>query len=272
MVSVEFRLRISLYALLSVIAVGTIVFMIIERLSLTDAFYFTIVTVTTVGYGDLHPVTQGGKIAAIILIVAGVGSFLGLVANATETLLNKREKRVMIEKLNMVIGVFFGEVGIKLLTYFSSFDPQLDKIRKELIVTDRWSEKEFLKVSKRLRNYDYKVDIKKIDLEELRNFLLEKRNFLLRLLENPNLLEHESFTDLLWAIFHLTEEFSYRTDLGRLPDSDYEHIEKDINRAYILTVDQWIYYMRHLKNNYPHLFSLAVRTNPFDQNASPIIK
>ena len=43
-------------------------------------------------------------------------------------------------------------------------------------------------------------------LVNLHNFLAKKREILLHLLENPNLLEHESFTDLLWAVFHLSDE------------------------------------------------------------------
>jgi hypothetical protein len=40
----------------------------------------------------------------------------------------------------------------------------------------------------------------------------------------------------------------------------------------VLLSQQWLDYMKHLKGNYPFLFSLAMRTNPFDQNASPIIQ
>lgn len=52
-------------------------------------------------------------------------------------LLNMKEKRVKLEKLNMVISVFFSEAGIKLLAYFSDCDPRLDQIRKDFIVTDQ---------------------------------------------------------------------------------------------------------------------------------------
>ena len=99
-----------------------------------------------------------------------------------------------------------------------------------------------------------------------------KSNFLLRLLENPNLLEHESFTKLLRAVFQLTEELAQRKDVRKLPDTDYTHLEGDIKRAYVLLVDEWLDYMKYLKDNYPYLFSLAMRTNPFDQNVSPIVE
>ena len=195
--------------------------------------------------------------------------FVTLIINQ---LLSLREKRALMEKLNMIIGVFFSEVGTPLLTYFSDFDPQLGSIRKDLIVTNDWSKQEFSRVSERLRSYHFGVAIDKIDLEKLRSFLIEKRSFLTHLLENPNLLQHESFTQPLQAIFHLTEELAFRDDVRRLPDTDYQHLAGDMKRAYSLLVHQWLDYMRYLKNDYPYLFSLSMRTNPFDQESSPIVK
>ena len=194
-----------------------------------------------------------------------------LVTLIIHSLLSRREKRVILEKLNMVIGTFFSEVGTGLLTYLSDSDPKLEEIRKELIVSNDWSDKEFEVVRRHLRSYDYGVDIAKIDLERVRQTLVGKRDFMVRLLENPALLEHESFTELLRAVFHLTEEIQCRGDLAGLPESDYTHLAGDIRRAYILLAREWLDYMKHLKDNYPYLFSLAMRTNPFDQDASPVV-
>ncbi|KPJ62754.1 MAG: hypothetical protein AMS15_02875 [Planctomycetes bacterium DG_23] len=195
-----------------------------------------------------------------------------LVTLIIHQLLSEREKRARLEKLNMVIGAFYSEVGTRLLTYLSDFDPSLDKIRKGLLIEGDWSEQEFKSIAKRLRNYDYEVDIDKVNLDHLRTFLLGKKDFLLRLLENPNLLEHASFTGLLRAVFHLTEELAHRDSIEDLPQSDYEHLAGDIKRFYVLLVHQWLDYMKHLKDNYPYLFSLAMRTNPFDQEASAIVE
>lgn len=195
-----------------------------------------------------------------------------LVTLIVHQLLSQREKKARLEKLNMVIGSFFSEVGTRLLTYFSDFDPELATIKKYLIVTGDWSEEEFINVSKRLRNYDYKVEIKKVDLEGLRTYLVREREFLLRLLENPALLEHESFTELLRAVFHLTEELEKRGDVKGLPETDYAHLAGDIKRAYVLLVQRWLSYVKYLKDNYPYLFSLVMRTNPFDETASPFVR
>jgi hypothetical protein len=217
-----------------------------------------------------------GGARSIFIFIMGSIAFVPvevlLVTLIINGLLSQREKRTRLEKMNMVIGSFFSEVGTLLLTYFSDFDPELAAIRKHLIVTNNWSDQEFVTVSKRLRNYDYKVEIRKIDMEGLKRFLVSKRDFLLRLLENPALLEHEIFTELLRAAFHFSEELERREKVTDLSDSDYEHLTDDVNRAYTLLVQQWLEYVKYLKDNYPYLFSLAMRTNPFDQTASPFVR
>jgi len=50
------------------------------------------------------------------------------------------------------------------------------------------------------------------------------------------------------------------------------HLASDIKRAHHLLVREWLAHMEHLKNEYPYLFSLAVRTNPFDPNASAEVR
>jgi len=85
------------------------------------------------------------------------------------------------------------------------------------------------------------------------------------------LLENEAFTELLRASFHLNDELLNRKDLKNLPASDLQHLGGDLKRVYALLVRHWLTYLKHLKENYPYLFSLAMRTNPFDAEASPVV-
>lgn len=194
-----------------------------------------------------------------------------LVSMIIHHFLNEMDKRNKLEKLNMIIGSFFSEVGTKLLALISNADPELDSVRKYIIIRDNWTDKEFEKIIKYLNNYEYNIDIKKLDLEDLRTFMIDKRNFLVLLLENPTMLEHEVFTELLRAVFHLAEELEFRDDFAPLPDTDINHLSIDIKRVYILLAIEWVSYMRYMKRNYPYLFSLSMRTNPFDKDASPIV-
>jgi len=172
----------------------------------------------------------------------------------------------------MVVGLFMSEIGTDLLRFFAAADPEIGALRGELGVEHGWAEKEFARVCDHLGRHAYTIDPSRLDYERLRNFLNGKRELLLRLLENPNLLEHEAFTDLLRAVFHLKEELQSRPGFGELPESDLKHISNDAKRAYPLLVQQWIDYLHYLRDNFGYLYSLAVRTNPFSHSASPVVR
>lgn len=195
-----------------------------------------------------------------------------LVTLVIHRMLDTREKKRRLEKMNMVIGTFFSVAGTNLLRCFSIHNPQIKAIRQDLSITSDWTAQRFDSVEDEIKKYKFEIDISSIDIEKLKKFLLEKEEFFIRLLENPVLLEHEEFTELLRATFHLTEELHNRKDLSLCPDTDKNHLAGDINRVYSLLAEEWIEYMKHLKTSYPYLFSLALRTNPFDENADATVR
>ena len=195
-----------------------------------------------------------------------------LVTIVLNSLLTIRSRREKMQKLNMVIGTFFSEVGNHLLVVLSDNDPDVGDLRKELLIRDDWDQVQFADISGVIERRDFRVNTQNLDLEQLHEYLMAKRDFMLRLLENPVLLEHQSFTELLSAVFHLNEELWRREDFSCLPESDCHHLEGDVNRVYKELVREWIHYMQYLKEIYPYMFSLALRTNPFDENASPVVK
>ena len=98
-VNITFRLRIYLAVFTVLLFVGIIGFLFFENMSLTNAIYFSIVTMATVGYGDIHPQTEIGKILALIVIIGGVGTFLGIIASVTDLFANRREETIRQQKL-----------------------------------------------------------------------------------------------------------------------------------------------------------------------------
>jgi hypothetical protein len=195
-----------------------------------------------------------------------------LVTLIIHEVLNLREKRALMEKLNMVIGAFFSEVGTRLLGELAACDPGAERIRRELIVTGHWTKEQFGNARRTIRDHKYEIDSHCGDLSVMRETLIVQREFLLRLLENPNLLEHDTFTRLLMAVFHLTEELASRPNVRELSEADRLHIAGDMKRVYSLLAAEWLDYMKHLRENYPYLFSFAMRTNPFDPSATPEIR
>jgi len=182
-------------------------------------------------------------------------------------LLEQREREALLNKLNMVIGAFFSETGTGLMDRLVEFDRGAEHVSAHLRFDGRWSSRDFADARAAVSGHEHDVALDAGDLEGLRAYLLGSRQFLLRLLENQSLLEHAAFTDMLWAVFHLTEELVARADLSAMPPADRRHVELDMARAYGRLLAEWLRYLEHLKGQYPYLYSFAVRTNPFDPDA-----
>ncbi len=194
-----------------------------------------------------------------------------LVVIVIERIITRREKQAMLYKLNMVIGAFFSEVGNRLLAELIDHFDNREEISRNLNVTADWTAKDFKQADAFAYHLKIDIDVRKLDLEELKNLLAQKRLYLLTLLENPNLLEHDRFTDLLWATTHLDEELEARPSLQNLLESDLEHLAGDIQRMYDHLASEWLDYVQHLKASYPFLYSLVLRTHPFQESPSPAV-
>src|SRR5690348_14329387 len=109
-----------LSAVLVTLALGTLGFVFISGYPPFDAFYMTLTTMTTVGYGEIHPLNQAGRIFNSFLIVFGVTTIFIAIGAMTQTIIEqefgevigKRRTKRMIDKLQdhyIVCG--FGRVG-----------------------------------------------------------------------------------------------------------------------------------------------------------------
>jgi hypothetical protein len=92
---IDSKLHVHMYKVLAasavlLIATGTVVFSLLEDWSIVDSFYFSVVTATTVGFGDLTPDTDAAKLFTVVYIIFGI-SIIG-------TYLNARLKRVSIRR------------------------------------------------------------------------------------------------------------------------------------------------------------------------------
>jgi hypothetical protein len=193
-----------------------------------------------------------------------------LVTFVLDALLARREKQHVLLKLSMVIGAFFSEVGNHLLARCVAADPGRDSLRAAFANPESWAKTE--RAARELvQEHHFKVEPSASDLEGLKSTLAAERGFLLGLLENPNLLERETFTDMLLAVEHLGEELGYRKDIASLPESDLGHLKGDLERAYRLLMVEWAGYTAHLKTHYPYIFSLIVRTHPLREDPAPVL-
>jgi voltage-gated potassium channel len=112
-------LRIAI-AIALTLAMGTVGFTVIEHWPLFDSFYMTLITITTVGYEEIHPLSQAGRIFNSFLIFFGVSTMFFAIGGMTQIIIElelnqyfgKRRIRAMIENLsNHYIVCGYGRVG-----------------------------------------------------------------------------------------------------------------------------------------------------------------
>jgi hypothetical protein len=195
-----------------------------------------------------------------------------LVAIILERFLAHREKNRLLHKMNMVIGSFFSELGIKFLGLLTNFIENKESLQQQLAIGTKWTPSDWKQALQTAGKFNYRVDMSRMDLAAARDILIANRQLLTLLLANPNLMEHERFTDLLWAVSHLLEELTARDSLEGLPPSDLEHLSGDIRRVYSQLTVQWLLYCRHLQAAYPYIFSIMVRIHPLQETPSAIVR
>lgn len=250
-----------------------------KRLSWKVKFSIVMVLLIIIIYGSNYLVLGDAE-----HIISYVWTHLGfipvdilLVAFLLDEIIEKKEKEAMLEKLDMLMSTFFSEVGNDLISQLSSVNKYTANTENLKSIKD-WDDKDFDAKLAELKNasIDFQADVPKEEreefLENLRVFLASKREFIINLMINPNLLEKEEFTGLITAILHLDEELEHRKDLALVQDADFGHLNGDMQRVYGKLVYEWVYYLKYLNKHYPYMIALIVRTNPFDADADVYVK
>jgi voltage-gated potassium channel len=114
------RFLVLFFAIASTLAIGTVGFVLTDHYPPFDAFYMTLTTMTTVGYGEIHPLSTRGRIFNSFIIFFGVTTLFIAVGTITQTIIEwefgdaigKRRAKRMIDKLkNHYIICGYGRVG-----------------------------------------------------------------------------------------------------------------------------------------------------------------
>ncbi|MEE1134690.1 MAG: hypothetical protein UHW60_07960 [Methanobrevibacter sp.] len=250
-----------------------------KRLSWKAKFSILMVILIIIIYGSNYLVLGDAE-----HIISYIWTHLGfipvdilIVAFLLDEIIERKEKEAMLEKLDMLMSTFFSELGNDLIGQLSAVN-KYDADTQTLKSIKNWEEKDFDAKLDELKNasIDFQADIAPEEreefLENLRTLLVGKREFIINLINNPNLLEKEEFTGLINAILHLDEELEHRTDLALVNDADFGHLNGDMQRVYNKLVYEWVYYLRYLYKHHPYMIALIIRTNPFDEDADVYVK
>jgi len=122
------RILWGVFALVIIIAIGAIGYVIIEGWSFIDALFMTVITITTVGYEEVHPLSAGGRIFSIFLIVGGVGGALYVLSSIVQFIIEgqlgialgrrRMERRIAKLKEHFIL-CGYGRVGQEIARIFT---------------------------------------------------------------------------------------------------------------------------------------------------------
>lgn len=171
-----------------------------------------------------------------------------------EKLMERQKRFERMGKINMLVGLFFSDVGYSLLNILSEADIELNNISIDY---------NNLKIAKNFfKSHKHTINLDNLDYKHLEEIVLSSKDILSNLLSNENILEHETFTDLLLSLMHLRDELIL-LKLKEASKDDLDHITGDIIRVYMTLTTQWISYLEHLKGTYPYMYTGAIKLSPF---------
>ncbi len=146
------QLKIAFVVLVFIIFAGMVGYILIEGWNLLDSFYMTIITISTTGYEEVHPLSPLGRFFTSILIIAGVGTIAYAGGRAAQLIietqiLRRRRMSKKLEQLNnhyLVCG--FGRMGRRICNELRAANVPFVVIEKEEALVDTLDEQGYLYV------------------------------------------------------------------------------------------------------------------------------
>ena len=255
------RLALVVSILVFIVVVGVVGFVALEGLTAFEALYLTISTITTVGFGDIVPITTGGRLLAIVIVVTGFTFFTAVVITSVQLVFESREDTRRAQQLNTLTTLFYSEIGDTLIKLLNKCDVGNYPLQEAMPSGDVWTEADFTSLSQALKGHRIEVAPLSLDAEALRKLLAS--SLLFRLLEAPHVFEHDLFNNLLRAMFHLRGELATHHDLSSLNQAKIDHLASDITKVYQPLIKLWLEHMTYLQRFYPALFHTLLENNPF---------
>ena len=188
---------------------------------------------------------------------------IALVTIIVGEIMNEHEKQERLEKTRILTSSFFSDFGTELISLMIPKMINFPSVAANIAMNESWTQKEFDKAAASIQTSALQLACSPDDFRQIKSLLDAKRMTLLVIASNPSLLDHERFTDMLWALFHLNDELAYRTDLDHLSQMDLLQLNVDAQRVLSETLVNWICHLEFLQKEYPYLFQLEVHRNPF---------
>jgi len=101
------RIRLAVILFVGVLLVGSVGFMLIEDYTLVEAMYMTVITMSTVGFGEVRPLSQLGMIFTAFLVVGSIGTFTFAISASTNYFLDGAyRERLRVKRIQRIMKGF----------------------------------------------------------------------------------------------------------------------------------------------------------------------
>lgn len=195
-------------------------------------------------FDDLHHIMIFGMSDLAFLPIEVI-----LVSLILHRVVTANEKKRRMGKVYMVIEVFFTGLGFDMLKIFASSDSNIEQVEDTFVMDKNWKMRT---MKKNMLSYIPDLNLTSKEYTTLQDTISYKSEKIERLIENPMLIEHDTFSDLLMAIYHFYKELVGISDFNKLSKNEEIKLKKDAERVYLLLCIEWIEYLNHTKTHYPY--------------------
>lgn len=181
-----------------------------------------------------------------------------------ERVLTSREKRSVLYKLNMISGVFFSKVGTNLLGLLLIMFKNRSGICPCLSIGENWGHLEYTNARNVLINLDIKPEYRPSDLQKIKDFLNQHYAFILEIITDPVVLEHEEGVELLWSVSRLSDELNSIIVGDKNSLATEKIVIEEAKMLYRMLAIEWLDYMEFVQHKYPLYYKTLLHTNQFN--------
>ncbi len=169
---------------------------------------------------------------------------------------NEKEKRERKENTKMVTSTFYTQIGGEmmgvLVNQLENKEEVVDILQREI-----HSESDVEDMQQKIRNCSLHMQFDEAVSDRISRMLAENRMALLVLSSNPMILEQRSFTNLLWGLFHLEDEFRLRGSYAEMTQEDRLHLAADFEKVLRLLLLNSVPNAKYLQDMFPSLYQTA---------------
>ena len=160
---------------------------------------------------------------------------------------NKRDSR---QKTRMLTSTFFSDIGFELMSMLAL----VSNIDEELLHTINDTELFDSDKITAIKNSGLTVNADMGIYTIISDVIIASKTDILILSSNPMLYDHEYFSDLLWELLHLMDEFRLRGDYVKLTPNDLTELNSDFAQVLELLLINWVVNAKYLKETYPNFY------------------